>query len=30
MVADADKFRAQDDAIRKRVEAKNVLENYCF
>ena len=30
MVADADKFRAQDDAIRKKVEAKNQLENYCF
>jgi heat shock protein 1/8 len=30
MVADADKFRAQDDAIRKRIEAKNGLENYCF
>merc|ERR1739844_494364 len=30
MVADADKFRAQDDAIRKKVEAKNGLENYCF
>jgi len=30
MVADADRFRAQDDAIRKKVEAKNALENYCF
>merc|ERR1712127_461740 len=30
MVADADKFRAQDDAMRKRIEAKNGLENYCF
>merc|ERR1719188_2482089 len=30
MVADADRFRAQDDAIRKKVEAKNGLENYCF
>ena len=30
MVADADKFKAQDDAIRKKVEAKNGLENYCF
>jgi hypothetical protein len=30
MVADADKFRAQDDAIRKKVESKNTLENYCF
>jgi len=30
MVADADRFRAQDDIIRKKVEAKNGLENYCF
>merc|ERR1711998_127008 len=30
MVADADKFRAQDDQIRKKIEAKNGLENYCF
>merc|ERR1711944_375864 len=30
MVADADKFRAQDDAIRKKVETKNGFENYCF
>jgi len=30
MVADADKYRAQDDAIRKKVEAKNGLENYCY
>jgi len=30
MVADADKFKAQDDAIRKKIEAKNGLENYCF
>merc|ERR1711907_848531 len=30
MVADADRFRAQDDAIRKKIEAKNGLENYCF
>merc|ERR1712170_318785 len=30
MVSDAEKFKAQDDAIRKRVEAKNGLENYCF
>ena len=30
MVADADKFKAQDDAIRKKIESKNTLENYCF
>merc|ERR1712196_62455 len=30
MVADAEKFKSQDDAIRKKVEAKNSLENYCF
>jgi len=30
MVADADKFRVQDDAVRKKIEAKNQLENYCF
>jgi len=30
MVRDAEKFKTQDEAIRKRVEAKNGLENYCF
>ena len=30
MVQDAEKFKAQDDAVRKRVDAKNGLENYCF
>jgi len=30
LVADADRFRAQDDAIRKKVEAKNGFEHYCF
>merc|ERR1711967_21785 len=30
MVADADKFRAQDAQIRKKIEVKNGLENYCF
>jgi len=30
MVDDADKFRAKDDAIRKTVEAKNSLEQYCY
>lgn len=30
MVAEAEKFKQQDDATRKKVEAKNGLENYCF
>jgi len=30
MVAEAEKFKAQDDEQRKKVEAKNALENYCF
>ena len=30
MVADADRFRAQDEIARKKVEGKNQLENYCF
>merc|ERR1711976_979088 len=30
LVADAEKFKAADDQIRKKVEAKNGLENYCF
>jgi len=30
MVAEAEKFKAQDEAQRKKVEAKNALENYCF
>ena len=30
LVADAEKFKAADDIIRKKVEAKNGLENYCF
>ena len=30
MVNEAEKFRAEDDLIRKKVEAKNGLENYCF
>jgi len=29
MVAEAEKFKAEDEAIKERVEAKNVLENYC-
>jgi len=30
MVQDAEKFKAQDDAVRKKIDAKNGLENYCF
>jgi len=30
MVAEAEKFKAQDDLQRKKIEAKNGLENYCF
>lgn len=30
MVADAEKFKAQDEEVRKKVEAKNALEGYCF
>jgi len=30
MVAEAEKFKAQDDVVRRKVEAKNGLENYCF
>ena len=30
MVTDAEKFKAEDDANRHRIEAKNGLENYCF
>lgn len=30
MVSDAEKFKAEDDANRHRIEAKNGLENYCF
>jgi heat shock protein 1/8 len=30
MVAEAEKFKAQDEAQRKKIEAKNNLENYCF
>lgn len=30
MVADAEKFKAQDEEIKKKVEAKNALEGYCF
>merc|ERR1712238_274531 len=30
MVSEAEKFRAEDEANRGKVEAKNGLENYCF
>jgi L1 cell adhesion molecule like protein len=30
MVADAERFKAADDEVRKKVEAKNALEGYCF
>jgi len=30
MVRDAEKFKGEDEKVRKRIEAKNGLENYCF
>ena len=30
MVNDAEKFKGEDEKIKKRIEAKNTLENYCF
>jgi len=30
MVADAEKFKAEDELIRRKLEAKNQFENYCF
>jgi len=30
MVNDAEKFKGEDEKIKKRIEAKNGLENYCF
>jgi L1 cell adhesion molecule like protein len=30
MVQEAEKFRAEDDANKQKIEAKNALENYCF
>jgi heat shock protein 1/8 len=30
MVQEAEKFRAQDEIAKKKIEAKNSLENYCF
>merc|ERR1719198_502470 len=30
MVQDAEKYKAEDDAMKNKIEAKNGLENYCF
>merc|ERR1711988_834876 len=30
MVSDAEKFKAEDEAMKNKIEAKNGLENYCF
>jgi len=30
MVSDAEKFKAEDEAMKDKIEAKNGLENYCF
>jgi heat shock 70kDa protein 1/2/6/8 len=30
MVKDAEKFKAEDEMIKKKLEAKNDIENYCF
>jgi len=30
MVNEAEKFKGEDEKIKKRIEAKNALENYCF
>merc|ERR1739844_553460 len=30
MVAEAEKYKAEDDANKNRIEAKNGLENYCY
>jgi len=30
MVSDAEKFKAEDEAVKAKVEAKNGFENYCF
>lgn len=30
MVNEAEKYKAEDDKIKKKIEAKNALENYCF
>merc|ERR1712072_217978 len=30
MVADAEKYKAEDELVKKKIEAKNGFENYCF
>lgn len=30
MVNEAEKFKGEDEKVKKRIEAKNALENYCF
>jgi len=30
MVSDAEKFKEEDEAMAKKIQAKNGLENYCF
>ena len=30
LVRDAERFKAEDEVVKKRVEAKNALENYCY
>jgi L1 cell adhesion molecule like protein len=30
MVADAEKYKAEDELVAKKIEAKNAFENYCF
>lgn len=30
MVSEAEKYKSEDDVVKKRIEAKNGLENYCF
>lgn len=30
MVQEADKFKGEDELVKKKIEAKNALENYCF
>jgi len=30
MVQDAEKYKDEDDKLRKKIDAKNALENYCF
>jgi hypothetical protein len=30
MIADGEKYKAADEEIARKIEAKNALENYCF